>query len=64
MTGEIQPFTYKTAKQAFVGLQVTINNFSTFHFRDIIYTGAVVLQRSIGKKIVDGKPGDLQLRRK
>ena len=49
-TGEVQPFTCKTAKQAFVGLQVTNSSFSKFHFRDIICTGAVVLQRGIVKK--------------
>ena len=44
-TGEIQSFTCKTAKQAFVELH------NSFYFRDIIFTGAVVvLQRGIGKK--------------
>ena len=34
-TGEIQAFVCIMAKQAFVGLQVTNNSFSKFHFRDI-----------------------------
>ena len=49
-TGEMQPFTCQAAKQAFVGLQVINNSFSKFYFRDMICTGAVVLQHGIGKK--------------
>ena len=45
--GEIQPFTCKTTTkktQVFVGLQVSNSNFLKFYFRNIICTGAAVLQ--------------------
>ena len=55
------PFTCKTGKQAFVDLQVTNNIFSKFRFRVVICAGAVVLQRGIGKKVVNDKTGEIQL---
>ena len=62
--GEIQPFMCKTAKQTFVGLQVTNNRFSKFHFKDIIRTGGVVLQLGTAKKIMDDRTGKIQLFRR
>ena len=49
--GTIQPFTWKMVDtQVFVGLHLSSSSFPKFHFRDIICTGALVLQCGIGKK--------------